>query len=575
MAKAYSYLRISSEKQTRGGGIQRQMEASARYAEQHGYELVDTLQDVGVSAFHGKNAKEGALGGFLTAIDEGHVEQGSLLIVESLDRLSRQDPMSAFTQFSQIISKGITIVTLVDNQVYSPETVKDDVSKLFLSLGSMMRAHDESKTKSVRQVAAWKRKRNAGELMTARAPAWLEVIDGEFHVKQGAAETIQTIFDLCINGMGTYSVTKHMNSDLERFPTFSGGKGWNTAYVGKILTSRHVLGELQPFSSVTGERSEVGDVISDYYPQIISEEKFLLAQAAMAGRRNKGAGRKGEAHTNLFSRIVRCGKCGSAMVYRARGSSGKGVDMLRCQSSYLNSGCNCPGWQYPEFEEAFYRFVKEVNFVEVFAGEDAGKQTAALHQRRTVVQEKIAEVEKSIETIVDRMVSADLSETMIAALSKREQSAQVELQALKAELPEIDNAIAELTAENVASAQNDFIEKYESLSDAGELREVRFHLSSIIKRSVEKIECFNGFRVFPWEVENISDRFRRMVEERGMDTDEKIAEYLNKQTGRVMHDKCERYFVVTFRNGVRRYVRPGVDGSIVIQSERMVGFRNN
>ncbi len=37
--KAYSYLRISSHRQKKGGGIKRQMAASAKWAEDNGYEL--------------------------------------------------------------------------------------------------------------------------------------------------------------------------------------------------------------------------------------------------------------------------------------------------------------------------------------------------------------------------------------------------------------------------------------------------------------------------------------------------------------------------------------------------------
>jgi len=406
--------------------------------------------------------------------------------------------------------------------------------------------------------------------MTSRAPAWLEVVDGGFLIKEGADATLNTIFDMCINGMGSYSITKHLNSNLDQYPTLSGGLGWNLAYIAKILTSRHVIGELQPFSSVGGEREEVGDPIRDYFPMVVSEEKFLLARAAIAGRRISGAGRKGSSHANLFSRIIRCGNCGGAMVFRPRGAKGKGADMLRCQNSYQNKGCKRPGWGYREFEEAFYQFVKEVSFVEVFAGGDAEKQTANLNNQKTVIREKVVETEKTIETIIDRMLSFELSETMAAALSKREREAQVKLEELRKQLPDIENAIAELMAENVASSQSDFLEKYEGLNDATEIREVRFQLSSIIKRTVDKIECFNGFRVFPWEVENISAGFRRRVKQDGLETDDQIAEFLGKQTGRVMHDKCERYFVVTFKNGVRRQVKPGLGGSIIIRSEKMV-----
>jgi DNA invertase Pin-like site-specific DNA recombinase len=40
--KAYSYLRISNDQQKVGDGIRRQMEASKTYADQHGYDLVET-----------------------------------------------------------------------------------------------------------------------------------------------------------------------------------------------------------------------------------------------------------------------------------------------------------------------------------------------------------------------------------------------------------------------------------------------------------------------------------------------------------------------------------------------------
>lgn len=48
--KAYSYLRISNDQQKVGDGIRRQMEASKIYADQHGYDLVETMSDIGILA---------------------------------------------------------------------------------------------------------------------------------------------------------------------------------------------------------------------------------------------------------------------------------------------------------------------------------------------------------------------------------------------------------------------------------------------------------------------------------------------------------------------------------------------
>jgi DNA invertase Pin-like site-specific DNA recombinase len=74
------------------------------------------LQDIGVSAFDGSNVLSGQLGLFLKAVNEGRIAKGSFLLVESLDRLSREDALSALGTFTSLLKAGITIVTLSDNK---------------------------------------------------------------------------------------------------------------------------------------------------------------------------------------------------------------------------------------------------------------------------------------------------------------------------------------------------------------------------------------------------------------------------------------------------------------------------
>ncbi|MAP11497.1 MAG: hypothetical protein CMQ61_05530 [Gammaproteobacteria bacterium] len=89
--RAYSYLRFSTPEQMSGDSMRRQASAAHRYALDHGLELDDAVsfRDLGVSAYRGKNATEGALRDFILAVDEGHIPRGSYLLVENLDRLSR------------------------------------------------------------------------------------------------------------------------------------------------------------------------------------------------------------------------------------------------------------------------------------------------------------------------------------------------------------------------------------------------------------------------------------------------------------------------------------------------------
>ena len=90
--RAYSYIRFSSPEQAKGDSLRRQMELAEQYAEAHGLELDTelTFRDLGVSAYRGLNVETGELRAFLKAVEEGIVAPGSVLLVESLDRISRR-----------------------------------------------------------------------------------------------------------------------------------------------------------------------------------------------------------------------------------------------------------------------------------------------------------------------------------------------------------------------------------------------------------------------------------------------------------------------------------------------------
>ena len=77
------------------------------------------LHDIGVSAYKGKNIASGRFGRFLKAVRKGKIEKGSYLLVESFDRMSRQEPMVALKPFMEIVEAGLVLVTLDDERVFS------------------------------------------------------------------------------------------------------------------------------------------------------------------------------------------------------------------------------------------------------------------------------------------------------------------------------------------------------------------------------------------------------------------------------------------------------------------------
>ena len=201
--RAFSYVRFSSAKQADGDSLRRQTEAAREYADRHGLELADlTFRDLGVSAFRGKNAVEGALGAFLAAVEAGKVKPGDYLLVESLDRLSRDRIMAALNRFHDLLQSGVRVVTLQDSQEYN-ETSLDNLQGLIVPLAIMSRANEESLTKSKRGRAAWKRKkqeaRETGKLTTRSVPAWIRVRDdGAIVANKRKAAVVRRIFELTL-----------------------------------------------------------------------------------------------------------------------------------------------------------------------------------------------------------------------------------------------------------------------------------------------------------------------------------------------------------------------------------------
>ncbi|WP_181942639.1 recombinase family protein, partial [Klebsiella pneumoniae] len=82
--------------------------------------------DLGVSAYKGKNLQEGALSDFIAQVKSGVIPKGSFLLIESLDRFSRQNAMQAVNLFTGLLLNGITVITGIDRQVYKHTDANND-----------------------------------------------------------------------------------------------------------------------------------------------------------------------------------------------------------------------------------------------------------------------------------------------------------------------------------------------------------------------------------------------------------------------------------------------------------------
>ena len=281
--RAFSYIRFSSREQSKGDSLRRQLDATRTYAHEHGWICDDSLnlRDLGVSGWRSANVEK-KLGVFLGAIENGTVPSGSVLIVESLDRLSRDKLDPAYELFRRILRSGVDIVTLSS----PPEHfTKDDLNnpfKMMLAIITIFRANNESEWKSTRvRAASAQLRKDAAEnnkKITALCPGWLKLSADRTHFTliPEAVETVRLIYKWSLDGQGAHTITKRLNR--EGIPSITKGqrrtKYWYDAAIQRLLTNRAVVGEFQPCKGKRTDNTPIADPIPNYFPPIISTRDF-------------------------------------------------------------------------------------------------------------------------------------------------------------------------------------------------------------------------------------------------------------------------------------------------------------
>jgi len=346
---AYSYIRFSTPAQLKGDSLRRQLARSEKFAAQHHLTLDTSLRDLGLSGFRGVHRHKGALASFLAKIESGEIERGSWLIVENLDRLSREDVLDALELFLRIINAGVIVATLSDDMIYSRETINGRPNDLTVSIAAMAKANRESKDKADRLQEAWGAKRSdltGRRKLTRQGPRWLDLVPddpaeplvGEWQFNE-RAEVVRKLFETCADGIGKELIARRFNA--EGTPPFRGGDGWQPSTVLFLLKDRRAIGEFQPHTKVGGQRRPIGDPIPGYFPAVVSEELFYRVQAELS-RRHTGAhpGKKRRV-PNIFVGIARC-SCGRKMEFRNKngegGHSEKAVYLI-CSGAQRGHAC--------------------------------------------------------------------------------------------------------------------------------------------------------------------------------------------------------------------------------------------
>lgn len=433
-ARVYSYLRFSDPRQSTGSSADRQLQYAQKWAAEKGLMLDESLsmRDEGLSAYHQRHITQGALGVFLVAIEEGRIASGSVLVVEGLDRLSRAEPIQAQAQLAQIINAGITVVTASDGREYNRAGLKAQPMDLVYSLLVMIRAHEESDTKSKRVKAsirrlceAWQAGTYRGQIRNGKDPQWLKWTGTDWEFIPERVATVRRALQLYLEGMGAARAIRILHDE---------GLSYSDVGITALQIYRLIkLKALRGAKSLTINGEEF--VLEGYYPRLLSETEWAELQH-MGGQRLRRR-MKGEIPGIITGiGLTYCGYCGTAVVgqnymsrARADGTLADGHRRLHCVSYSRNDGCGSGGsCSVVPIEKALLNFCSDrLNLQRLMQVGDDGQ---GLRHQLVAARAAVQKITEQLERVTAALLADDDGPAPISFVRK---ARELEAQQLDAE----------------------------------------------------------------------------------------------------------------------------------------------
>jgi DNA invertase Pin-like site-specific DNA recombinase len=435
MAKAISYIRFSASHQGRGSTVERQSEYIDEWLNKNPQIKLSNIsaKDEGKSGYKGEHLNHG-LGKILSAIQSDEIQSGDYILVEAIDRIGRLKPMVMMGLIHEIVSKGVSIITLEDDTEYSIDSLNDNQSALFILIGKIQQAHNYSKSLSNRISAAYERKRREarnGDPISINTSIWLTT-KGKIIPDKG--EIIKLSINLYLQGYSANLIIKEL---LVKYPEF-------------IAPHPETFKKWFKNKALIGVWENQNDPIEGVFEPLIDKELFYKLQREIDRRYKKMS----PPTTYELSGLVVCGECSSKFYFRTKKHSNYTIIYANC-SNYLKRGksacTNNKTWPYEVLIEIVERTAimpLMISAIQTLSVKNADKLV--------VFQEELKEENKKEEVLIEVLMS-NLDSNAI----------QAKMSLIRAEQKRLNSDIKKLEGE---LSSNNTVREYE-LEDLENLRD--------------------------------------------------------------------------------------------------------
>jgi DNA invertase Pin-like site-specific DNA recombinase len=247
---------------------------------------------------------------------------GDVLLIEDNDRFSRQSPITALSNLSGVVNKGISVVFLRTGVEVNQGNF-NDMSVIVPNFFGALLANQENEKRAFRIRQSWEKRYNelrSGKATRMKLPGWLKREGDKIVVDEVKAATVKRIFKHALDGWGYRRIAQTFNA--EGVPTISGQSDrWNGLSIyACVLRNPAVIGQ---YKLHTGETVAI-------YPPVVTEKEFYAVQANNKATKAQRSAPVKSVSNCLVTGLVQCPTCGGPMSHHSNHHGNKVYKYLVC-----------------------------------------------------------------------------------------------------------------------------------------------------------------------------------------------------------------------------------------------------
>lgn len=417
--KAAIYIRLSKEDGDReeSESVVNQRKILKAYAKENKYKIYDEYVDDG---YTGTNFNRPDFKRMIKDIENKKI---NMVITKSLSRLGRD-----------YIETGRYIETFFPENEIRYIAILDDVDTFLdkncdtVAFKNIMNDYYAKETsKNIKKTK--NKKKLEGFYYTAYAPFGYKKTSksGNLEIDEVQADTVRKIFDLFIEGYGTYQIANKLTDEKVKTPglqmqmtcvvnnmTNTTDK-WNHNTIRRMLENQIYIGNcVQNKTKKISYKSkkmislpeEEHSIIRNHHAPIISKEKWDIVQKMLKNHKNA----KVRETDVIFKGLLYCSHCNNKLTIRTKVDHNKSGDVTRryilcgtAAKKYSNKSCYSRYINYDVFEEKAISKITDTLELYInskaFKDEDALRKILESQSNKGSILKKIEKLERDLESV--------------------------------------------------------------------------------------------------------------------------------------------------------------------------------